>query len=288
MEKNKNIGIVKYGRRRLLKINREENLSWLHHVLFKITLLANIFKNCLILLHDQKIHVFTVTSVQLLTLLQSTFLRKDISLIEIFSYYRQYGTDHTYAIFWTAKGDAKCIPDCSETKRFFAQILHEVRDVNANEIPSVSLCGLLDATSKRKTPTADNVKKIKKVDPPRKYYFGRVIPHTGDCFTEARFPEQVSPEQEDESRSVVAFSNGAALSPGYSFRSVLDRSRFGNGLYSTDRAERSTVYSRPLGLAKYPAFVDYNERLRSYARWTLRKPDPVQLSQSGFFYTSKT
>lgn len=47
------------------------------------------------------------------------------------------------------------------------------------------------------------------------------------------------------------------------------------------------VLKRPPKQPRYPNFIDFSERLRSFARWWKQNPTPIALCEVGFFYTSK-
>ena len=112
------------------------------------------------------------------------------------------------------------------------------------------------------------------------------------------YPQQVSSDQANEGKSEIAFSNGYS----YSSLDTESKIRNGNELLLTDddffrqrlpdsRVAASNVVhtnqsSRPIAPPRYEKYRDYSERLRSYARWIQRHPDPTSLSSAGFFFTS--
>ncbi|XP_053396575.1 baculoviral IAP repeat-containing protein 8-like [Mercenaria mercenaria] len=110
------------------------------------------------------------------------------------------------------------------------------------------------------------------------------------------FPQQVSVEQAAEDKSDIAFSNGASFSP-LNVESVssnnyqqLKRRHVTSG-QSLENAPGTNVVAtnlhRPTNPSRHPEYTDYSQRLRSYARWTLRNPDSVRLSEAGFFFTNQ-
>ncbi|XP_060586406.1 baculoviral IAP repeat-containing protein 7-B-like [Ruditapes philippinarum] len=127
------------------------------------------------------------------------------------------------------------------------------------------------------------------------------------------YPQQVSDDQASSDRSEFAFSSGASLPAndnsasryvfggrehtshrlnGYGENrlntnvSQAQQSRQGNEVQSStirNNISNNPVITRP---PRHPDYVDSSERLRSYARWRHRKPDPQTLTNAGFFYTN--
>lgn len=50
--------------------------------------------------------------------------------------------------------------------------------------------------------------------------------------------------------------------------------------------ESSNTTQRQSDTPRYPRYDNYPERLKSYARWIARRPEPTTLSHAGFFFTS--
>ena len=126
------------------------------------------------------------------------------------------------------------------------------------------------------------------------------------------YPQQVSDDQGSSDRSEFAFSSGASLPVSSASRLVFsehehtshrlngygenrlntnvsqtEQSRQGNISHSS--TARNAVTNRPVNTTppRHPDYADVSERLRSYARWTHRRPDPTALANAGFFFTSK-
>ncbi|XP_045195762.2 baculoviral IAP repeat-containing protein 2-like [Mercenaria mercenaria] len=98
------------------------------------------------------------------------------------------------------------------------------------------------------------------------------------------FPQQVSVDQAGEENSEIAFSNGASFSPlGVESHQLAINST--PGRHVTCRHEPTNAH-RPTNPAKHPEYTDYNQRLGSYARWPLRKPDAISLCDAGFFFSN--
>ncbi|XP_053396475.1 putative inhibitor of apoptosis [Mercenaria mercenaria] len=118
-------------------------------------------------------------------------------------------------------------------------------------------------------------------------------------FARTSFPQQVSSDQASQERSEIAFSNGASFSAisaggGYNFSTGHHVTR--NGILNGNRQLESayaptvgtaTVPQRSVRPARYPDFIDYSQRLQTYARWTRSNPGPVCLCEAGFFFTDQ-
>lgn len=125
------------------------------------------------------------------------------------------------------------------------------------------------------------------------------------------YSQQVSAEQSDVNRSEFAFSNGLSLTFNsdqmsrlaidahatlsdrltgesmcgvYGPTTAVVRDGFSNNRESVRHAVAGTsgIPHQP----RYPDYVDYSDRLRSYARWTMSSPDTQSLAAAGFFFTS--
>ncbi|XP_060592564.1 baculoviral IAP repeat-containing protein 7-like [Ruditapes philippinarum] len=312
---------------RLLKINYKKNpVSW-KKVLVYIVLLANVFKGCLIHLRNREVYILTLTSAELLVSLQEASLRKASDLVDINHLYNIYGDCHTYAIYWTVKGNAKVLPECLETSQLFRNIVNESKRIqssssailpvefdrlfsdpsvskpvlknkdngityNVNAVIGVSYKNDLNGKRRREKRdfrhennlTQDSFSLTRshsnsKVNVPLEE---TIYPYTGNEYHNVEYPQQISGEQEGQGQSSIAFSNGASFptlpSDQYGFRSSLNRTPL-----PTTEASRLAG-----GHPRYPEYVNKHERIRSYARWTHRKPDPNQLSEAGFFFTDQS
>ncbi|XP_053391903.1 baculoviral IAP repeat-containing protein 7-like [Mercenaria mercenaria] len=114
------------------------------------------------------------------------------------------------------------------------------------------------------------------------------------------FPQQVTQEQNDEGRSVFAFSSGLSLPVTSDQASSLavggnSLSRYhghnastGNEIaHASNLMHFSRNQSNTAQRPRHPDYIEYNDRLRSYARWTHRSPDSSTLSRAGFFFTNE-
>ncbi|XP_045195746.2 baculoviral IAP repeat-containing protein 8-like [Mercenaria mercenaria] len=118
-------------------------------------------------------------------------------------------------------------------------------------------------------------------------------------FVRSEFPQQVSTDQASQDRSEIAFSNGASFTSfstvdGYLLNSEHHVVRNGildvtgqQQLAYTHSVETSAGTRRPRRPARHPEYIDYSQRLRSYARWIRLSPGPVCLCEAGFFFTDQ-
>lgn len=317
--KNKSVGVTK-----LLKmVYRKKQFTWTS-ILFNIVFIANIFKDCLIYLHNKEVYILTLTSAELLVRLQEASIRKASEIEDINMLYNNYGNCHTYAIFWTVKGNAKVLPHCLETSRLFEYIAKETTgtQLKSSSVTHVEYDGLISDNQVYK-------RKLQKKGPVQLYtvnvvndlfydkhddYPGRrkaeedsgqrntfrtislsrkpknkvnvtfskwfqeetVCPFTRTENERCEFPQQISGEQESEGQSTIVFSNGAAFRP-------LPGHQYGSVSSSNQTAVPTAVADR--AIPRYPSYINREVRIRSYDRWTHRKPDKTQLSDAGFFFT---
>ncbi|XP_053396569.1 baculoviral IAP repeat-containing protein 3-like [Mercenaria mercenaria] len=118
-------------------------------------------------------------------------------------------------------------------------------------------------------------------------------------FVRNEFPQQVSTDQASRDRSEIAFSNGASF-PSFSATDGsfvntehhLVRNGFLDAtgqqqLAYTHSVETSIATRRPARPARHPEYIDYSQRLRSYARWIRSSPGPACLCEAGFFFTNQ-
>jgi hypothetical protein len=309
---------------RFLKINYKKNLVSWRKILVHIVLLANIFKGCLIHLRNREVYILTLTSAELLVSLQEASLRKASDLEDINHLYNIYGDCHTYVIYWTVKGNAKVLPECLETSQLFRNIVNESKRIQSSSSailhvefdrlfsdPSVSkpvlknkdngitynvnaVIGVSyknDLNGKRRREKRDfrheNNLTQETFSLSRRHSYSNkvnvplektIYPYTGNEYHNVGYPQQISGEQEGQGQSSIAFSNGASFpklpNSQYGFHSSLNQ--------TTLPTEASRLAG---GHPRYPEYVNKHERIRSYARWTHRKPDPNQLSEAGFFFT---
>ncbi|XP_053396579.1 death-associated inhibitor of apoptosis 1-like [Mercenaria mercenaria] len=127
------------------------------------------------------------------------------------------------------------------------------------------------------------------------------------------FSQEVSQEQAGSDRSEFAFSSGLslrlpvttdqasrsivgghehALHNGYSgdrlneYIEHVHHGRQENGRHVEELRNDRTNISAISTPARHPDYVEYSDRLRTYARWTHRRPDPPSLAGAGFFFTN--
>ncbi|XP_045196193.2 baculoviral IAP repeat-containing protein 7-like isoform X2 [Mercenaria mercenaria] len=323
-DKNKNITC---SGGRLLKIDYKDKFTWVD-ILDRSVLLANVFKDCLMLLQNKEVYVLTLTTGHLLATLQEQSDRKYLDLKEVDSTYGSYGSNHTLAIYWTVQGNARALTENLDTSRLFKEISEEIQEIKKstavlsvnfgdlicknlkNELKIIQTTGTEKLyavnfvngihyendiygrnkkiyrrrrnyckSSKRKIISLAKLSKI--IIPLNGEVLLNVIPHTGNQYhIRDEYPQQVSGEQENDGRSEIAFSNGASFLPFNSNLYVL-------GSSSSHTPIQPAVSDRSSSHARHSAYSDFNERLRTYARWTHRKPDPNQLSETGFFFTDQ-
>ncbi|XP_060592057.1 baculoviral IAP repeat-containing protein 8-like [Ruditapes philippinarum] len=117
-----------------------------------------------------------------------------------------------------------------------------------------------------------------------------------ELFAAAKFPQQVSIDQDNSERSEIAFSNGTSFPSISKYNpQIVDRHTVTDPVTNVQETLSNSIPRETLRTTRRPTppprhadYVDYGQRLRSFARWTRSNPDPVCLSEAGFFYTNQS
>ncbi|XP_053396589.1 baculoviral IAP repeat-containing protein 7-A-like isoform X2 [Mercenaria mercenaria] len=288
------------------------------NVLPHIDSLTNIFKNSLILYESGKSVVFTQLSSDLVDKLEDFTGKSDLrlKLESIGCWSVMYDS---FLIYKLNDKDQLVLPKVQRTELLFERLKgkHPVQPVYVNfadlfldgyqcgsYLPSRTLRDnkLMESykyISLNPSKRIISLKRLRKVNIYTSRTSSFAFPLSGEISKYENFPQQVSEEQSGTERSVFAFSNGLSLAYTTDQASSL---AIGESVYRYHRYNAATesesshssnirqftgTPSSTSQRSRHPNYLEYNNRLRSYARWTHRSPDPVTLTKAGFFYTNE-
>ncbi|XP_053391904.1 uncharacterized protein LOC128554639, partial [Mercenaria mercenaria] len=288
-------------------------------ILPHIEYIFKFFGDSLLLYESGQVQVFTQLSTTLSDKL-TYFARQSLPRLKLENIGSWSQLHECFLIYKLNDGDTIVLPQVSQTTYFFEQLKENISVVYVKlddileENNTIVKCLPSEILHRHNYSESSNyftwkdafctttrkisLKSLSKVRTPTFDSSSIVFPLSGEFQMTENFPQQVTEEQNDEGRSVFAFSNGQSLPVTSDQASSLaiggnSLSRYhghnassGNEIaHASNLMHFSRNQSNTVQRPRHPDFIEYNDRLRSYARWTRRSPDPNTLSRAGFFFT---